>query len=139
MRIEELRSRREEILHIAAQHGARHVRVFGSVARGEADERSDVDFLVDLETGRSLLDFGGLLMDLQSLLSRPVDVVTEKGLKSRIRNRVLGIGSWMKRCLCEESPVTSPRLEARERKGPKADITQPGRQPPRPDRNTASG
>jgi predicted nucleotidyltransferase len=89
MSIEELRNRRDEILRVAAQHGARHVRVFGSVARGEADERSDVDFLVDLETGRSLLDLGGLLMDLQSLLGRPVDVITEKGLKSRIRDRVL--------------------------------------------------
>ncbi|MEA2603202.1 MAG: uncharacterized protein QOF89_4194 [Acidobacteriota bacterium] len=90
MSIEELRNRRDEILRVAAQHGARHIRVFGSVARGDADERSDVDFLVDLETGRSLLDLGGLLMDLQTLLGRPVDVVTEKGLKSRIRNRVLG-------------------------------------------------
>ncbi len=89
MGIEELRSLRDKILSVAAQHGAHHVRVFGSVARGEADERSDVDLLVDLETGRSLLDLGGLLMDLQTLLGRPVDVVTEKGLKSRIRNRVL--------------------------------------------------
>ena len=89
MGIEELRNRRDEILHMAAQHGARHIRVFGSVARGDADERSDVDFLVDLENGRSLLDLGGLLMDLQALLGRLVDVVTEKGLKSRIRNRVL--------------------------------------------------
>ena len=54
MGIEELRNRRDEILRIAAEHGARHVRVFGSVARGDADERSDIDFLVDLETGRSL-------------------------------------------------------------------------------------
>ncbi|HSS51697.1 MAG TPA: nucleotidyltransferase family protein [Thermoanaerobaculia bacterium] len=89
MGIEELRRRREEILRVAAQHGARHVRIFGSVARGEADERSDVDFLVELEKGRSLFDLGGLLMDLQTLLGRPVDVVTEKGLKSRIRDRVL--------------------------------------------------
>ena len=89
MGIEELRNRRDEILRVAAQHGAHHVRVFGSMARGDADERSDVDFLVDLEKGRSLLDLGGLLMDLQTLLGRPVDVVTEKGLKSRIRDRVL--------------------------------------------------
>ncbi|MEO6191938.1 MAG: nucleotidyltransferase family protein [Thermoanaerobaculia bacterium] len=89
MGIEELRSRRNEILHVAARHGVRRMRVFGSVARGEADERSDVDFLVDLEKGRSLLDLGGLLMDLQDLLGRPVDVVTEKGLKMRIRDRVL--------------------------------------------------
>ena len=89
MGIEELRRRRDEILRLAAQRGARHIRIFGSVARGEADDRSDVDFLVELEKGRSLFDLGGLLMDLQTLLGLPVDVVTEKGLKSRIRNRVM--------------------------------------------------
>jgi uncharacterized protein len=89
MGIEELRARREEILRVAAQRGARQVRVFGSVARGEADEKSDVDFLVDMEQGRSLLDLGGLLMDLQELLGRRVDVVTERGLKARIREQVL--------------------------------------------------
>jgi predicted nucleotidyltransferase len=87
--LQELRNRREEILRVADQYGARRIRVFGSVARGEADERSDIDFLVDLESGRSLLDLGGLLMDLQDLLGRRVDVVTERGLKQRIRNRVL--------------------------------------------------
>lgn len=65
------------------------MRIFGSVARGKADERSDVDFLVELEPGRSLLDLGGLLMDLQQLLGHPVDVVTERGLRERIRERVL--------------------------------------------------
>ena len=84
-----LRSKREEILRLASRHGARNVRVFGSVARGEADELSDVDLLVDLEPGRSLLDLGGLLMDLRELLRRNVDVVTERGLKARIRSRVL--------------------------------------------------
>ena len=63
-----LHQKRDDILAIAARHGARNVRVFGSVARGEADEASDVDFLVDLEPGRSLFDLGGLLMDLQALL-----------------------------------------------------------------------
>ena len=90
MRLDELlRSKRGEILRLASQHGARNVRIFGSVARGEADERSDVDLLVDLEPGRSLLDLGGLLMDLRDLLRRDVDVVTERGLKARIRSRVL--------------------------------------------------
>ncbi len=90
MAIDELlKERREEILAVAARHGAHNVRVFGSVARGEADERSDVDFLVDMEPGRSLFDMGGLLMDLQELLGREVDVVTERGLKLRIRERVL--------------------------------------------------
>ena len=89
LRIEELRGRRAEILRLAALHGATNVRVFGSVARGEADERSDVDFLVDMRSGRSLLDLGGFLEDLRELLCHPVDVVTERGLKSRIRDRVL--------------------------------------------------
>jgi hypothetical protein len=83
-----LRRNRDEILKLAATHGARNIRVFGSVARGEADEQSDVDFLVDLEPGRSLLDLGGLLMDMQDLLGRRVDVVTEKGLRPRIRDQV---------------------------------------------------
>jgi uncharacterized protein len=84
-----LRAKREEILRIAAEHGARNVRVFGSVARGDADEQSDVDFLVDMEPGRSLFDMGGLLMDLQDLLGRDVDIATERSLKQRIRARVL--------------------------------------------------
>ncbi len=89
MKIEQITSKRNEIELIAKQHGATNIRVFGSVARGNADDASDVDFLVDLEKGRSLLDLGGLLIDLQKLLGRPVDVVTEKGLKPRIRERVL--------------------------------------------------
>lgn len=84
-----LREKRAEILRIAAEHGARDVRVFGSVARGEADPESDVDFLVELEPGRSLLDLGGLQMELESLLGCRVDVVTSRGLKARIRERVL--------------------------------------------------
>jgi uncharacterized protein len=90
MALEELlKDKREAILRICAKHGARNVRVFGSVARGEADEQSDIDLLVDTEPGRSLLDLGGLLMDLQALLGQNVDVVTERGLKPRIRERVL--------------------------------------------------
>lgn len=89
MKIEELRARRADILRLASLYGATNVRVFGSVARGEADERSDVDFLVDMGSGRSLLDLGGLLEDLGELLRHPVDVVTERGLKPRIRDRVL--------------------------------------------------
>ena len=83
-----LKEKRQEILRIAAEHGARNVRVFGSVARGEADEESDIDFLVEMEPGRSLFDLGGLQMELEGLLGHRVDVVTEKGLKSRIRQRV---------------------------------------------------
>src|SRR5215475_8431328 len=84
-----LQQKREEILRIAAQHGARNIRVFGSVARGEAGPESDVDFLVELEPGRSLLDHAALLLDLEQLLGRKVDVATERSLKERIRVRVL--------------------------------------------------
>ncbi len=84
-----LKAKREEILRIAERHGAYNVRIFGSVARGEADEHSDIDFLVNMESGRGLFDLGGLLMDMQDTLGRKVDVVTEKGLKKRIRGRVL--------------------------------------------------
>lgn len=65
------------------------MRVFGSVARGDVRADSDIDILVDLEPGRSLFDLGGLLYDLQTLLGVDVDVVTEKGLRPRIRERVL--------------------------------------------------
>jgi len=81
--------RRDEILAVAQKRGAYNVRVIGSVARGEDDERSDIDLLVDMEQGRSLLDLGGLLMDLRELLDCSVDVATEDGLKERIRDRVM--------------------------------------------------
>ncbi len=84
-----LQEKREDILRIATGRGASNIRVFGSVARGEADSKSDIDLLVDLEPGRSLFDLGGLLMDLQELLGHKVDVVTERGLRERIRERVL--------------------------------------------------
>ncbi|AFY43251.1 MAG: nucleotidyltransferase family protein [Nostoc sp.] len=84
-----LAAKREEILQIAAKYGAYNIRIFGSVARREADINSDVDFLVEMEPGRSLFDLGGLLMELQEILGCQVDVVTEKGLRSRIRERVL--------------------------------------------------
>jgi len=81
--------RKDQILAIAAKYGAFNVRIFGSVAQGTADETSDVDFLVDLEKGRSLFDLGGLLMDLQGLLQRKVDVLTENGLHWYIKDRIL--------------------------------------------------
>jgi uncharacterized protein len=84
-----LRTNREDILQIAAKYGAYNIRIFGSVARREADVNSDIDFLVEMESGRSLFDLGGLLMELQDILGCEVDVVTEKGLRSRIRERVL--------------------------------------------------
>ena len=82
-------AKREEIKKLAANYGAHNVRLFGSVARGEAHSDSDIDVLVDLEPDRSLFDLGGLLMELQDLLGCKVDVVTEHGLRPRIRERVL--------------------------------------------------
>ena len=84
-----LQSKREKILQIAARHGARKVRVFGSVARGEACRGSDIDFLVEMEEGRSLLDHAALILDLERLLRRPVDVASERGLRPPVRKEVL--------------------------------------------------
>ncbi len=84
-----LEEKREEIVRIAAKHGARNVRVFGSAARGEADESSDIDLLVDMEPDRSLLDLGALLADLRDLLGDKVDLVSEKGLYWLLRRRIL--------------------------------------------------
>ena len=90
MNLEELKTtKRQAILNLASKYGARDIRVFGSVATARTGPDSDVDFLVNLEKGRSLLDLGGLLMDLQDLLHCPVDVVTEAGLRERIRQRIL--------------------------------------------------
>lgn len=90
IKIEELlQKKREEILKIAAEHGASNVRVFGSVARGEADLNSDIDFLIDLEKNRSPWFPVRLIRDLENLLGCKVDVVTENGLKERIKQRVL--------------------------------------------------
>jgi predicted nucleotidyltransferase len=80
---------RAAVLRIARQFGARSVRLFGSLARGEADSASDIDLLVELEPSRSLLDLGGMQFELEALLGRHVDVVTERGLRPRIRDRVL--------------------------------------------------
>jgi hypothetical protein len=84
-----LDEKREEILRIAAEHGASNVRLFGSVARGEDDDESDIDLVVHLASDRSLLDHAALLLALRSLLGLDLDVVTERGLKSEIRERVL--------------------------------------------------
>lgn len=84
-----LKGKRQEILEIAARHGARNIRIFGSVARGQANAESDIDFLVEMEEGRSLFDLGGLQADLQELLGVGVDVITVAGLRKRIRDRVL--------------------------------------------------
>jgi predicted nucleotidyltransferase len=81
--------RREEILRLAARRGAHYLRVFGSVARGEANESSDLDLLVAWEPGRSLLDHAGLVQDLQQLLGIKVHVGTEKSLHWYVRDRIL--------------------------------------------------
>ena len=87
--MELLRQRRNEILELAYQHGARNVRVFGSAARGKADGDSDIDLLVELEPDRTLFDLGALLMDLQDLLGRKVDVVTDDSIYWLLRRRIL--------------------------------------------------
>lgn len=84
-----IKDKREEILQIAARHGAYNVRVFGSVARGEAGPESDLDLLVDVEADRTLFDLGDLLEDLQGLLHRKVNIAETKGLSRIIRDRVL--------------------------------------------------
>jgi predicted nucleotidyltransferase len=90
MGIEELlKSKREEILQIAARHGAYNVRVFGSVARGDARPDSDVDFLVDAGPDTTPFFPGGLIVDLEDLLGRRVEVATERGLRERIRDSVI--------------------------------------------------
>jgi uncharacterized protein len=88
--LERLRSeRRDEILRLARRRGALNVRVFGSVARGEANDNSDLDLLVEWEPGRSLLDHAGLVQDLQELLGAKVHIGTEKSLHWYVRDRIL--------------------------------------------------
>jgi predicted nucleotidyltransferase len=90
MSLDELRrTRRHEILDVAKTFGARNVRVFGSVARGKDTAASDIDLLVDLDPDRTLMDLGGLLMELQTLLGRPVDVATEAMLRPHVREQAL--------------------------------------------------
>ena len=89
MEIKELKTKRDKIYALATKYGADHIRIFGSVATGKNHPDSDVDFLVDLAPGRSLFDLGGLLMDLHNLLNCKVDVVTENGIRPRMRERIL--------------------------------------------------
>ena len=87
--LDSLRNRREELLAIAARHGATDVRVFGSVVRGEDADASDVDFLVRMEKGRSLPDMVALQESLEKALSQQVDVVSENGIFHYLRQRIL--------------------------------------------------
>jgi hypothetical protein len=84
-----LKQRRCEIIKIADRYGVHNIRIFGSVAKETERPDSDVDFLVDLDKGRSLLDIGGMAIDLQQLLGRKVDIVTEKGLHWYIKETIL--------------------------------------------------
>ena len=84
-----LQSKRAEILTLAAKHGASNVRLFGSILRGEDNENSDVDLLVDMQDTRSLFDLIGLQQDLEKILGKKVDVLTENGINRHLRDRIL--------------------------------------------------
>jgi len=86
---ETIRRNRDTILDIAHRYGAHDVRIFGSLARGDATEESDLDLLVRFDSGRSLFDHGGLIMDLRDLLGVKVDVIDEEGMRPRFRKHVM--------------------------------------------------
>ena len=86
---EDILRRRDQIVAVAKRHGASGVRLFGSVARGDATPASDVDLIVRFDPGRSLFDHGGLVMDLRDLLGANVDVIDEEGMRERFREHVL--------------------------------------------------
>ncbi len=92
MKIDELKQKRVEIIRIAKRHGARKVRVFGSLSRGESGRHSDVDFLVEMEPERSLLDIIAIKQGLEEFLQSKVDVVTEKAVSPYIRTDILSQG-----------------------------------------------
>jgi hypothetical protein len=87
--LNDILKRRDEILRVAAGHGAHNLRLFGSVVRGQADEKSDLDLLVCLDQDRSLMDHVALVQDLEDLLGCRVDVVNQEALHQAIRTRVL--------------------------------------------------
>jgi predicted nucleotidyltransferase len=108
MRLEDLRgSNKEPILRLAASHGARNIRIFGSVARGDNSPSSDADFFVDLDPDTTLMDLGGLLTDLQDILHAPVDVATERMLPQAFAS---GLGG--KLFPCEEATEKGLRTGA---------------------------
>ena len=87
--LESLRAHKTGIERLASLHGARNVRVFGSVARGEDTSESDIDFLTDMEESSSLLDLVGFQQELEAMLERPADIMTEKGIKPYLRDCIL--------------------------------------------------
>jgi predicted nucleotidyltransferase len=84
-----IQQKRRQVLEIAQRHGARNVRLFGSVARGETTETSDLDLLIEMEPGRTLLDIVAVKQDLEELLGCKVDVVTEAAISPYLRDKVL--------------------------------------------------
>lgn len=86
---QDILNRRESILAIARKHGAHDVRIFGSVARDDAAESSDLDLIVRFDLDRTLFDHGELIMDLRDLLGVEVDVISEAGMRNRFRNHVM--------------------------------------------------
>ena len=84
-----VRQKKKDILKVARAHGIVNIRIFGSVLHGKATPHSDIDLLVDLEQGRSLLDLGGASIRLQELLGNKVDIVTERGLHWYLRDKIL--------------------------------------------------
>jgi predicted nucleotidyltransferase len=84
-----IQTRRDDILRIATEHGASNIRVFGSVARGEEEPESDIDLLIQLESGRSLLDLIAIKQELEALLGRSVDVLTEAAISPYLREQIL--------------------------------------------------
>lgn len=90
-----IQSHRSDILALADHHGLRDVRLFGSMARDDGNDASDVDLLVTLAPGATGLALGGMLMDVQDLLHRRVDIVTEAGLHPAFRQRVLQEAKWL--------------------------------------------
>lgn len=83
-----LESKKKDVIRLAQQHGARNVRIFGSVARGDAGPESDIDFLVEIERGRSLLDLVAFWQDLEELLGRKVDVLTDGGVSPYLKDQI---------------------------------------------------
>ena len=89
MTFETLHAHRRTILELATHHGARNVRVFGSMVRGDARPNSDIDLLVEIDPGRTLLDLIALEQDLEELLGRSVEVLTDGGLSPYLQKRIL--------------------------------------------------
>ncbi len=89
MTLSEIRAQREAILRVASRHGAHNVRLFGSTARGTARTDSDIDLLVDLEPGRTLLDLGGMSIEMQGVIGARVDVAIDRILRPEVRVQIL--------------------------------------------------